>query len=654
MNRYVDVAIRYPLERTFTYRIPDDMDAAPGRRLKVNFRGRMETAFPVEFHDREPEGFSCKDVDGVLDDEPVFGENLLELARFTASTYCSSLGEALSMALPSGTSPSYRFTPPFDIHRESPPDLSPEQDKVREDILAAGKKGENRHLLFGVTGSGKTEIYMELARQVMAEGRSVLVLVPEITLTSQIFERLHALFGEELVVYHSQLTKNQRLGHWLRFFRGEARIAVGTRSAVFMQAPDLGLIIIDEEQDPSYKEQSTPRYNARRIAFNRSHREEALLLMGSATPSLESFYAARKGIIGFHRLDIRYGGSRLPEIEIVEMEHVREEGIISGPLRLHSVRAAREGKQSVFLLNRRGFAPLVICNNCSSVVECPDCSISMNFHRNGMMLCHYCGFTRPVPETCDECGSRDLARVGSGTQKVEDVIERTFPGMRIFRLDQDSTRKKGAVQDLLEGMRRGDIDVLLGTQMVSKGFDFPGVTVVGVLLADIGMNLPDFRAGERIFSLLMQVAGRSGRREEEGKVIIQTLNADQAMFRYLLNHDYEGFYAEEIEARRMMGYPPFTRLVRLLLRGKDEGGVSKKMDEVVRLVRQVTERADVPVTLLGPSAAPIERIKGHYRRHLIIKSTDIRAGREAALKAREVSLDGEMYLEIDVDPHDML
>jgi primosomal protein N' (replication factor Y) len=654
MNRYVDVVIRYPLEKTFTYRLPHDMDAGPGRRLKVNFRGRLETAFPVEFHDREPEGFSCKDVDEVLDDAPVFDRDLLDLARFTASTYCSSPGEALSMALPSGTSPSYRFTPPFEVERESAPELSPEQQKVMEDILRGREKGENRHLLFGVTGSGKTEIYMELARRVMAEGRSVLVLVPEITLTSQIFERLYALFGEELVVYHSHLTKNQRLGHWLRFYRGEARIAVGTRSAVFMQAPDLGLIIIDEEQDPSYKEQSTPRYNARRIAFYRSHREKALLLMGSATPSLESFYAARKGIIGFHRLDTRYGGARLPEIEIVEMEHVREEGIISGPLRLHSVRAARQGKQSVLLLNRRGFAPLVICNNCSSVVECPHCSISMNFHRNGMMLCHYCGFTRPVPETCGECGSGDLARVGSGTQKVEDVIERTFPGMRIFRLDQDSTRRKGAVPDLLEGMRRGEIDILLGTQMVSKGFDFPGVTVVGVLLADIGMNLPDFRAGERIFSLLMQVAGRSGRREEEGKVIIQTLNADQPMFRHLLNHDYEGFYAEEIEARKMMGYPPFTRLVRLLLRGRDEEQVNARMNEIHRVIRQVTDHVDVPVQLLGPSAAPIERIKGQYRRHLIIKSTDINTGRKAALEAREVQLDRDMYLEIDVDPHDML
>lgn len=650
---FANLYVPYPLESQYTYAVPEHMKVVPGMRVKVNFAGRLITGYVVELTEKKPDKFEMKDIIEVIDDEPVFGSRLIGLARFVAATYLSSVGEVLSLALPSGLRPSNRYTHPFERSEKNElPVLNSEQQEIFNRISQQnGSPGT--HLIFGITGSGKTQVYIDLARDVIKKGRSVIFLVPEISLSSQIFERLYDVFGDELIIYHSHLTGNQRLHNWKKFYSGEAKIAVGTRSSIFLQCPDLGLIIIDEEHDGSYKEHSTPRYNARRIAMFRSKDELAAVVMGSATPSLESLYAAERKIITFHKLTQRYGGAQMPEIQITRVHTITKDDMISSPLKLLTKKAVDRGEQAIFLLNRRGFSPLVLCDNCGAVVECPHCNISLCYHRGDEMLCHYCGYKRRIPQYCESCKEDTLVKIGSGTQKVEDSINTLFPNIRVFRLDQDTSRKKGTVYELIEKMNNGKIDILLGTQMVAKGFDFHKVTVVGVLLADIGMNLPDFRAGERIFSLLMQVAGRSGRGERAGKVIIQTVNESHEIFKYIVRQDYQGFYRSEIETRRLMGYPPFTRIARLLVRGKNETRVIESI-ELLKEALLVEIKKNNNVILLGPSSAPFAKIGGNYRHHIILKSSKTEFLRSVIREARKVVGGRDVYLEIDIDPYDML
>lgn len=650
---YADVCVGLPVEGSFTYAVPEGAELAVHSRVKVDFKGRTVTAFVLSTHDNPPSGFAVKEIRSIIDERPIYDGRLVDCARFVSENYFGSLGEALAMALPAGERPSKRYRHPFGPSSGRAFVLTEEQRTVYDSVLSAHRAGESFHLLHGITGSGKTEVYMELARRLMDAGGSVIYLVPEISLSSQIFERLHEVFGGELVVYHSRLTAQQRLYNWMRFHSGEARMAVGTRSAVFLQCPRLGAIIVDEEHDGSYKEHSTPRYNARGVAFFRCRQEGALLLMGSATPSVESLYAAEQGRMRLHTLRERYGNAVLPEIEIVRLRSSRPEAMLSTPLKLHTKRAVDSGLQAIYLLNRRGFAPFVICGECSAVLECPRCSISLNYHGDGSVLCHYCGHQRRVPEKCPSCGAERLEKVGAGTQRVEEIIANTFRGSRIFRLDQDSARGKDAVFELMEKMRSGEIDILLGTQMVAKGFDFHRVAVVGVLLADIGLNFPDFRASERVFSLLVQVAGRGGRGEAPGRVIIQTLDDERHIFKFLKNHDYYGFYRNELEVRRVLSYPPFSRITRILTRGADEPSVGEAVERVAAAVRG--ELAGVEgATVLGPARAPLGRIGGNFRHHLIIKSRDTRSVRPALRRASEEKLPRGVYLEIDVDPFDML
>ena len=608
------------------------------------------TGFVSAIHNNFPEGIELKEIVSRIDDEPIYDERIIKLAGYVSESYLSSVGEALGKALPSGESTKSRPRASRVKHiQNSGIDLTVKQKEIYNSIISSGK---GAHLIFGITGSGKTEIYMSAAIDAVSKGLSVIYLVPEITLCSQIHERLYKVFGENLIVYHSHLTQNQRLANWKKFYSGEAMIAVGTRSAVFLQCPELGLIIVDEEHDSSYKEQSSPRYNARRIAFYRSETEKAILLLGSATPSIETLYSAERGKIVLHRLDERYGEGRLPSIEIVKLKNSNEE--ITPRLKLFTNRAVKDGKQAVYLLNRRGFAPFVLCGDCGSAVECPECSIGMNYHKGKGMLCHYCGYSFDVPVKCSKCGSESILKLGSGTQKIEELVAKEFPDYRIFRLDQDSARKKDAVYDLLEKMQKREIDILLGTQMISKGFDFHGVTVAGIIMADIGLNMPDFRATEKIFSLLMQLSGRSGRGESEGRVIIQTLNDENVIFDYLKKQDYWGFYREELKIRKLMNYPPFSRLARIVIRGKDEDAVCQSANLLSDQLRKTGEEGYPAVIILGPSPAPLSKIGGNYRYHLILKGNNLNELTSFMKTALDLFKSKAVYIEIDVDPVDML
>ena len=566
--------------------------------------------------------------------------------------YFSSVGEAFGKALPSSESSRTRVQPEY-AGRPLPPlsdgGLTMKQQAIYDDIKTSEPSA---HLIYGITGSGKTEIYINMAQSVIAQGKSVIYLVPEISLSSQIFDRLHRIFGSSLVMYHSMLSPNRRLENWMKFYRGEAKIAVGTRSAVFMQAPELGLVIIDEEQDGSYKEQSSPRYSARHIAFYRAKTEKAHLILGSATPSVETLYAAENGGITLHRLDERYGDAALPDVEIIRVRGAGDE--ISSKLKLYTKRAVSAGDQAVYLLNRRGFSPIVMCDECGAAVECVHCSISMNYHRDRGMLCHYCGSARPVPSKCSVCGAESMVHIGSGTQRIEEIINSEFPGYRVFRLDQDTARKKGSVPELIDMMGKKEVDILLGTQMVSKGFDFPGIHLAGVLLADIGMNMPDFRATERIVSLLIQLAGRSGRGGGQSRVVIQTFNEEHEIFRFIKNHDYTGFYRSELETRKALGYPPFGRLARILVRGKSESAVIEAARQLGGVIDGIITRGRLKVEKLGPSGAPFIKIGGNYRHHIILKSATTAAFAPVIREALENFRSASVYVEVDIDPVDML
>ncbi len=652
---FVDVYISYPLDEYFTYRVPEGMAVNPCSRVRVNFSGRNVTAYVIRVHNSKPKDFEVKDITELIDPEPVFDDRLMELARYTASNYLSSAGEALAMALPSGLKPSMRYKIPFEKSEDrNESQLNNEQQQVCNDIMASPADAILTHLIFGITGSGKTEIYIELARKLIARDLSVIYLVPEISLSSMIFERLYSVFGDDLIIYHSHLTPNQRLHNWIRFYRGEARIAVGTRSAVFLQCPKLGMIVIDEEHDGSYKEHSTPRYNARRIAMHRSRAEGALVVMGSATPAVESLYACERGVMKLHTLKSRYGNALLPGIDIIKINSTKPGHIISPVLKLHTKRAIDAGRQVIYLLNRRGFAPIVICGNCGWTVECPQCNIGMNYHRDRHMLCHYCGHQQAVPDACPRCGSEQIDMVGSGTQRVEEVIEKEFPEYVIFRLDQDSSRKKDTVPDLIGRMNRGEVNILVGTQLVAKGFDFHNITLVGVLLADIGMNMPDFRSAERIFSLLMQVAGRSGRGDAPGRVIIQTLDDQNPLFRYLQKHDYYGFYRSELEVRRMLQYPPFSRMARLLVRGAGEERVIASINSLKRALDEQAAALGGDIRILGPSSAPFGKIGGNYRHHILVKSASVTSLQQVIAASRSAVTGRDVYLEIDIDPYELM
>lgn len=653
-DMFADVYVPFPVKGRFTYHVPAERELLPGCRVVVDFSGRQTPAFIVNVHENEPEEYKVKEIISVIDDEPLFDRRLIELSEEIASYYFSSPGEVLSLAVPSGRKPSGRYKVPFEKSEKRNIILNNDQARIYRKIREQYEGGSPHHLLFGVTGSGKTEVYIELARYLIERGRSVIYLVPEISISSQIFSRLYNVFGGELIIYHSSITPNQRLHNWKKFLQGEVRIAVGTRSAVFLQCPDLGAIIIDEEHDGSYKENSSPRYNARRAAFYRSKNEGCLVVLGSATPSIESLHAAETGALRLHRFKERYGGSKLPEVEVVEFNPGEGKDYLSSTLKLFTKRAVDEGNQVIYLLNRRGFSPFVICNQCGYVIECPDCSISMNYHGPAGLLCHYCGMKKMLPEECKKCGSDKIVKLGSGTQRVEDFIKNAYRDFRVFRLDRDSAKKKNLASELVEKMNNGEIDLLLGTQMVAKGFDFPGVTVVGVLMADIGLHIPDFRASERIFSLLVQVAGRSGRGEKPGRVILQTLNSEHPVFKYIRNHDYYSFYKTELEERKLLNYPPYSRLARLLVRGHNE----EKVVEIANRLRSAvdnfvrTEKAEI--TVLGPASAPLSKIAKNYRYHIILKSKNAEELHRTVTEARKITGSGKIYLEIDMDPYDLL
>jgi primosomal protein N' (replication factor Y) (superfamily II helicase) len=477
-------------------------------------------------------------------------------------------------------------------------------------------------LLHGITGSGKTAVYLACMRQVLDQGRSSILLVPEIGLTPAVAADLHQVFGDEVALLHSGLSNAERAEQWHRIRRGEARVVAGTRSAVFAPVTDLALIIVDEEQDSSYKQEETPRYHARDVAVMRAKMAGAVVVLGSATPSLESYYNAKKNKYTLVELPDRVERRPLPEVEIVDMrqefQETGQEQVISRKL-AEEIRERLEKKEQVMvLLNRRGYSPVVLCRACGKTLQCKNCAVSMTHHkRERKMECHYCGHVEHIPDKCAHCGSEYVYFVGTGSEKLEELLHGMFPQARIGRLDRDTVRGREDFEHALNALNEGALDMLVGTQMIAKGHDIHGVTLVGVIGADMALGLPDFRAAERTFQLLTQVAGRAGRGQSPGKVVLQTYFQEHYAVQFAARHDFAGFYEKELQFRAWMHYPPYSAIANVLIR-------SEKLDDALtwsgELGRWFEKTRHEGIRVLGPAAAPITRLKRDYRYHFILKS----------------------------------
>ncbi len=539
-------------------------------------------------------------------------------------------------------------------------------------------------VLHGVTGSGKTEVYLQLAEQTRAAGRSVLMLVPEIALTHQLILQAQQRFGPSVALLHSGLSPGERWDEWRRVARGEARVAIGTRSAVFAPLADLGLVIVDEEHDAAYKQEEGLRYNARDLAVVRAKLAGVSVVLGSATPAVETYQQALDGKFELLTLRSRVEGRPLPDIQLVDMRvsarssahrapaptafdpnrgtdtspSTREQTALFSPPLLDAIQQTLErGEQTLLFLNRRGFAKTLQCLACGEPVGCPSCSVTLTLHRGrDVLLCHHCGHAQPGDSPCSACGSRDLHAFGAGTEHLEAEIRRLFPGARVARLDRDTTGRKGAHQRILDAWRAGATDILIGTQMVTKGHDVPGVTLVGVLLADVALNMPDFRAAERAFQLLTQVAGRAGRGPAPGTVVVQTYRPTHHSLVAAAAHDYASFVPKELALRRELGYPPFSRLAVLRFEGPDPAATERAASELA--ARAHSAAADGAVTLRGPAPAPLERLRGRYRWQLLLSSSSVTALH--SLVRRVLAAWGRrpearaIRLVVDVDPASML
>lgn len=505
----------------------------------------------------------------------------------------------------------------YEVNKDKKKVLTPSQQKVVNSVL------ENQQnvpfLLFGVTGSGKTEVYMQIIEKVLKRGETAIMLVPEISLTPQMVEQFSNRFGNQIAALHSALSEGEKYDEWRRIARGEASIVIGARSAIFAPLKNIGIIIMDEEHSDSYKQgDKSPRYHARDVAIWRAKYHSCPVLLGSATPSLESMARAEKGVYQLLVLKERVNGKSLPNVEIIDMNKEAKNGTshITNRLLGELSSCIDRGEQAILFLNRRGFSTFVTCKNCSETIKCPNCDITLTYHKSNRMLrCHYCGYATPLPKVCPNCNEEALSDLGVGTEKIEEELHGLLPNARVLRMDVDTTSRKGAHKKMIDAFRNHEYDILLGTQIVAKGLDFSDVTLVGVINADTSLNIPDFRSSENTYSLLSQVAGRSGRSQKIGKVYIQTFNPDHYAISFVKEHDYLGFYREEMKIRRRLGYPPFYFLCYLKISGKEADYL---FQESLKIKRSL-ERNLHHTTILGPTTLAVFKVNNIYRYGIILK-----------------------------------
>ncbi|MDD5284446.1 MAG: primosomal protein N' [Desulfuromonadaceae bacterium] len=550
------------------------------------------------------------------------------------------------------------YRDPFKNHtvtRDEPRILHTHQKRALEAISSSLDLNKFMpFLLYGVTGSGKTEVYLQAISNALNHGKSALVLVPEIALTPQLTGRFQARFGGGIAILHSGLSDGERYDEWRRIRRGLARIVIGARSAVFAPLEKIGIIIVDEEHEASFKQSDGLRYNARDLALLRGRMERAAVVLGSATPLVTSIHAAAEGRLTLLELPERVEKRPMPSVDLIDMKGSKE--TISAPLGLLLAQTVESGQQAIVFLNRRGFATFLLCNDCGKLLACPNCSVTLTYHRQrGQSVCHYCDYSVPAPGTCPSCAAAELKELGAGTEKLEQNLREQLPNARILRMDSDTTSGKGSHERLLSKMNDGTADILVGTQMIAKGHDFPGVTLVGVINAETSLGMPDFRAAERTYQLLSQVIGRAGRGEKPGRVLLQAYDTEHYAIRSAASHDAARFYTQELEFRREAGYPPFTFLALLGISGLSEQTVSEHAEETARLLARIKLDLKVRIELLGPAPSPIYRLRGRYRRQILLKAATRADLHRLILTWRQKSCAvSTIRVTVDIDPVDLM
>jgi len=625
----------FHIDKPYDYLIPSGFkeQAVPGMRVIVPFGvGNKKSEGVILSIETGSEHKKLKPIISLVDEKPVLNDESIKLALWMSDRFFCTVYDALRAMLPTQMS-SKRKTKTREIKKLQTGDmqLTQEQNAVFRKLLPLlESKSPHAALLYGVTGSGKTLIYIKLIEAALSLNKTAIVLVPEISLTPQTVSIFASHFGESVAVIHSALGLGERYDEWKRIHDGIVRVVVGTRSAVFAPLSNIGLIVIDEEQEHTYKSENNPRYHAREVAKYRVTRSSSLLLLASATPSVDSMYAAKTGKYNFFELHNRYNKQKLPPVMIVDMKKELKTGnggSVSSILRDELDKNLSCGEQSILFINRRGASPLVACGECGYTYKCRDCSVSMTFHiSNKRLLCHYCGYNTPVPVNCPECTGK-LKFIGAGTQKIELELQDIFPSVRIIRMDADTTTRKNSHDKLLSEFRKREADILLGTQMVTKGLDFENVTLVGVLSADTSLYMSDYRANERTFSLITQVVGRSGRGEKPGRAIIQTFTPEHKVITLASRQDYNGFYENEIALRNALGSPPVRDLISLTTIGVDEKTVITACICLNNLLKSyfIGNRA---IKLLGPAPAVVSKVNNKYRYRILINCENSKRVRE--------------------------
>lgn len=667
---YLEIILNLPVNQGFTYSyIPpekekDELKPEVGKRAEIMFGNRKTTGFIINISDSIPE--SCpvdeskiKPVKRIIDKEPLFGKELIEMASWISRYYLCTLGEAIFSMIPSGRRDSSAGGFSFEEDRVSKTknQLSPEQEKAVNDILEISKNpvkpASQFHYVYGPTGTGKTEVFLQLAEKILEQGKGVIYLVPEISLTGQVAQSIFDRFGNTAAILHSGLTASQRLTQWHRIMHKEARVVVGARSAIFAPMPDLGLVIIDEEHDGSYKSGNNPRYHARQVSMHRCARLGIPLVMGSATPSVEAWSGMENGIIYRHTLTKRLAGGTMPHINCINLNNFNNDGCISKPLEDEINNTLKQKKQTILFLNRRGFTHFFRCNSCGYELVCKNCSIPLTYHKvENRLRCHYCGWSINPPQSCPECGSLDIGSSGFGTEFIESETKAKFPNARIIRVDTDAITKKEELLEKLDEFRKGNYDIMLGTQMVAKGLNFPNLQLVGVIMADAGLHMPDFRAGERTFSLITQVAGRAGRYFPDGKVFVQTYSPGREPVLFACKNAVEAFYNYELTQRSLMEFPPFSRLLRIVFRSFSKEAAYKTAFEASKILGQMNVKG---AEIIGPAECPIERINSNWRYQILLKGKSIIPLQSMAREIlNNYTHNQNVYIEYDVDPVSLL
>lgn len=626
---YIEVAIPLPIFENFIYKVSPHLQSAIkiGCRVKLTFRSKKFYGFVVNIIEKKDIDYESKEIEDIIDKEVAIKPHLWEVAKYISIRYLVSLGVALETVLPrwvkiSHTFPTTNPNKPYKIN-EPEYELTDEQKNAINAIIASfnNPSSTQKFLIWGITSSGKTEIYLQIMKWLLKQGKSSIYIVPEIALTPQVVERVTARFGEMVVIIHSRLTDKQRRQNWNRLYTGDAKIAVGTRSALFAPLDNLGAIIIDEEHENTFKSEQSPRFNIKDIAIKLSEITKSLLIFGTATPSVETYYKAINGEFQLIRLKERINKRPLPEIQVVDIGKEKTNIFGISEHLISSVKSAIDRNEQVLLfINRRGYATFVRCSKCFYVLKCSRCSVAISYHKNeDKLICHHCNFEVERFINCPSCGLGALKMLGFGSQRIEEFVKKTF-NISVLRMDSDQEWNYNDYKNAFEQLKQKEIKVLVGTQMVAKGFDFPDITIVGILGVDTLLAFRDFRASERIFQLVIQVAGRAGRATKPGYVFVETLNPESYALQYAQNYDFEGFYNTELDIRKTINLPPFVFLTSIVVEGKIFENAYKKVNTLNDLIKEQAEKNSINCEILGPGQPQYKKLKNLHRFQILLKT----------------------------------